>query len=170
MEILLQWVDLADKVIWSYYEWATVPVEDMPKVWETLNEYYQLFHCTVQVPNIPEDQHPPPHAHCSHHTHGSSQAASCDCSCSPDGLVPATHYCLPMPSASCYICSLLRFSLNNYPKGICIIEVLVSELQEEQIMDVSQALQTSLWGFTCEFYWCVFSSLSLVQTILLTLL
>ena len=170
MEILLQWVDLVDKVIQSYYKWATVLVEDMLKVQETLNEHYQLFHHTVQVPNIPKDQHPPPCAHCSCCTHGSSWAAFCDCSCLPDGSVPATCHCSPMPSASHHICSSSGSSLNNYPKGICIIEVLVSELQEEQIMDVSWASQTSLWGFTHKFYWCIFSSLSLVQIILLTLL
>ena len=100
MEILPQWVNLVDKVIWSYHKWATMPVEDMLKVQETLNEYYQLFHCTVQVPNIPEDQYLPPCACCSHHTCGSSQATSHDCSCLPDGSVPAIHHCLPMPSAS----------------------------------------------------------------------
>ena len=137
----------------------------MLKVQKTLNEHYQLFHHTTQVPNIPEDQCPPPCACCSHHTHGSSQAASCDCSHLPDGLVPATHHCSPMPSASHHACSSLGSSLDNYPEGICIIKVLVSELQEEQIMGVSQSLQTSLWGFTCEFYQCVLSSSSLVQTI-----
>ena len=165
MEILLQWVDLADKVIQSYHEWATALVEDMLKVQETLNEHYQLFHCTVQVPNIPEDQCPPPHAHHSHHTHGSSWAASCDCSCLPDGSVPATHCCSPMPSASHHAWSSSGSSLDNYPKGICIIEVLVSELQEEQIMGVSWSLQTSLWGFTCKFHQCIPSSSSLVQTV-----
>ena len=165
MEILLQWVNLTDKVIQSYYEWATAPVEDMLKVWEMLNEHYQLFHHTVQVPNIPKDQHPPPHAHHSHHTCGSSQATSCDHSHSPDGLVPATCHHSPMPSASHHACSSSGSSLNNYPKGICIIKVLVSELQEEQIMGVSQSSQISFWGFTHKFYQCILSSLSLVQTI-----
>ena len=128
-----------DKVIQSYHKWATVLVEDMPKVWEMLNEHYQLFHHTVQVPNIPEDQCPPPCACCSHCICGSSQATSHDCSHSPDGSVPATHHHSPMPSASHHIYSLSGSSLNNYPKGIHIIEVLVSKLQEEQIMDVSQA-------------------------------
>ena len=165
MEILLQWVDLVDKVIWSYCEWATVLVEDMPKVWETLNKHYQLFHYTTQVPNIPEDQCPPPCACCSYRTYGSSQAASHDCSCLPDGSVPATHCHSPMPSASCHACSSSGSSLNNYPEGICIIEVLVSELQEEQIMGVSWSLWISLWGFICKFYQCILSSSSLVQTI-----
>ena len=102
MEILLQWVDLADKIIQSYHKWATTLVEDMPKVQETLNEYYQLFHHTVQVPNIPKDQCPPSCAHHFYCTCGSSWAASCDCSYLPDGSVPATHYCSSMPSASCY--------------------------------------------------------------------
>ena len=133
-----------------------------------LNEYYQLFHCTAQVPNIPEDQCLPPCACCSYCTCGSSQAAFYNCSHSPNGSVPATCCCSPMPSASCYICSSLGSSLDNYPEGIHIIEVLVSELQEEQIMGVSWALWTSLWGFTCKFYQCIFSSLSLVWIILLT--
>ena len=103
----------------------------MLKVWEILNKYYQLFHCTAQVPNIPEDQYPLLCACCSHHIYRSSWAASCDYSHSPDGLVPATCHCSLMPSASHYICSLSGSSLNNYPEGICIIKVLVSELQEE---------------------------------------
>ena len=162
MEILPQWVDLMDKVIQSYHKWATALVEDMLKVQEILNEHYQLFHHTVQVPNIPEDQCLPPCAHHSHYTCGSSQAASCDCSYSSDGSVPATCCCLPMPSASYYACSSLGSSLNNYPEGIHIIKVLVSKLQEEQIMDVSWSSWISLWGFTHEFYQCILSSSSLV--------
>ena len=102
MEILLQWVDLADKIIWSYHKWATAPVEDMLKVQETLNKYYQLFHHTAQVPNIPKDQHLPPCAYCSCCTCGSSQIISHDHSHSPNGSVPATCHHSPMPSASCY--------------------------------------------------------------------
>ena len=140
----------------------------MPKVRETLNEHYQLFHRTAQVPNIPEDQRPPPRARRSRRTHGSSRAASRDRSRSPDGSVPATRRRSPMPSASRHARSSSGSSLDNYPEGICIIEVLVSELQEEQIMGVSRSLWTSLWGFTCKFYQCIFSSLSLVWIILLT--
>lgn len=124
----------------------------MLKVQETLNEHYQLFHHTMQVPNIPEDQHPSSYAHHSYCTYGSSQAASHDHSCLPDGSVPATCCCLPMLSASHYAYSSSGSSLNNYPKGICIIKVLVSELQEEQIMGMSWSLWTSLWGFIHKFY------------------
>ena len=137
----------------------------MPKVRETLNEHYQLFHRTAQVPNIPEDQRPPPRARRSRRTHGSSRAASRDRSRSPDGSVPATRRRSPMPSASRHARSSSGSSLDNYPEGICIIEVLVSELQEEQIMGVSRSLWTSLWGFTREFYRCVPSSSSLVRTV-----
>ena len=86
------------------------------------------------------------------HTYRSSQAASYNYSCLSDGLVSVIHYCLPMLSASYHAQSLLGSSLDNYPEGIYIIKVLISELQEKQIIGISWSSWISLWGFICEFY------------------
>ena len=57
-----------------------------------------------------------------------------------------------MLSASYHAQSLLGSSLDNYPEGIYIIKVLISELQEKQIIGISWSSWISLWGFICEFY------------------